>query len=42
MKVLKVFVIAERQYIFPEVRIICGTAEPWGECNELFGTMHSF
>lgn len=40
--VLKVLVIAGRRYILPEVRIICGTAGPWGECNELFGTMNSF
>ena len=40
--VLKVLVIAARQYILPEVRIICGTDGPWGDCRELFGTMHSF
>jgi len=43
MKVVwKVLVIAGRQYSLPEVRIICGTAGPWGDYYELFGTMCSY
>lgn len=43
MKVVqKVLVRAGIQYFLPEVRIICGSAGPWGACNELFGIMRSY
>lgn len=43
MKVVeKILVIAGRQYILPEGRLICGTVGPQGDCKELFGTMHLY